>query len=920
MFSTSTAQTQSAPGGLGLGLSTNNQPLGASILGASQVNNNNNNNNTTALPQGNTTGYFDTLLSKSKKQASEQSPLEDLPSLHLGLGDLRQRLRKLGPQAGPQQQDKARYILAASGVEPAAAVRDLNEFDVRIGSRIERPASAHATAEIDVDAYLANLQAKTTLSMIADGLERSARDFDNFLEDNITMEWEAQRKRIYEHFGIKTDDGSAEGASGAPGRESQAGFGRSRRTAKASRSTAPGIKASMFGRSNLQKSVIGTPSKIGAHEPEFTDIQDTTRSTAALNGPASIDDRYLRDKQAVLAIEIREFNHARIAKEPYPILFRLSNIAEESTDRHGRSLGDAYKAVIDMVRENPDAETFAGDATARERQFKNQYLDPNEKSAASLDMRKRILNGANSFLEKKFFTEVESIIAKYPREANLGGRPDVINKIKAYVRLRHARKDLVPDNTALQQVEGEFVWAIVFYLLRSGKIAEAADYVKAQSITFRSIDRTFASYLLEYVSSPDRRLRRQLQERCNNEFNQRFRNAPENSIDPYRMACYKIIGRCAVSNRNLDNLNTEIDDWIWLQFNLARENDKATEVAAESYGLQDLRTSIREIGLKHFPKSPSEDDNGSFGMFFFLQVLSGMFEQAVAYLYAFSYVDAIHFAIALEYYGLLRPADPWTTTDSLLSHDTRSRPQLSFGRMLGYYTRDFRAANVAAAVDYLTLICLNADLGGEAGRQQAELCHVALRELILESREFSKLIGDIRPDGHRILGLVEQRASLIGLREEDDFVKTVTLQAARFADDNGRTTDAVLLYHLAGDYDSVVSIVSRALSEAISLEIGEDPMRLMPVKPRSDGKDPEAQPGSSLSLASIDDPIQLAVTMMSMYEKDAMFYTKIEEQNRVACSLLLQLSEIKNLVAGERWPEALDVSFLSLICPSFLVE
>ncbi|KAI0181443.1 Nup93/Nic96-domain-containing protein [Hypoxylon sp. FL1284] len=889
MFNRSAVSSMPVAGGLSLGPSTNNQPLGASILGAGQAST----NNAGALPQGNTTGYFDTLLSKSKKQSSEQSPLEDLPSLHLGLGDLRQRLRKLGPQTGPLQQDKARYILAASGVEPASAVRDLNEFDVRIGSRVERPASAHATADVDVDAYLANLQAKTTLSMIADGLERSARDFDNFLEDNITMEWEAQRKRIYEHFGIKTDDGSAEGASGTAGREPQAGFGRSRRTTKAARSTTPGIKASTFGRSNLQKSVIGTPSKIGTHEPEFSDVQDTTRSTAALNGGASIDDRFLRDKQAVLVGEIRDLNHARIAKEPYPILHRLSKAAQDSTDRHAHSLSDAYKAVIAIVGENADAETFAGDATAKERQFKNQYLDPNEKSAASLEMRKRILNGANAFLERKFFDEVENIIAKFPREANLGGRPDTINKIKAYVRLRHARKDLAPDKTELQQVDGEFVWAIVFYLLRSGKIAEAADYVKAQSTTFRSIDRTFASYLLEYVSSPDRRLRRQLQERCNNEFNQRIRNAPENSIDPYRMACYKIVGRCAVSNRNLDNLNTEIDDWIWLQFNLARENDKATEVAAESYGLQDLRASIREIGLKHFPKSPSEDANGSFGMFFFLQILSGMFEQAIAYLYAFSYIDAIHFAIALEYYGLLRPADPWTTTDSLLSHDTRSRPQLSFGRMLGYYTRDFRAANVAAAVDYLTLICLNADLGGEAGRQQAELCHVALRELILESREFSKLIGDIRPDGHRILGLVEQRASLIGLRQEDDFVKTVTLQAARFADDNGRTTDAVLLYHLAGDYDSVITIVSRALSEAIALEIGEDPMRLMPVKPRSDGKDPEAQPGSSLSLASIDDPVQLAVTMMRMYENDAMFYTKIEDQNR-------------GLVAGEQWPEALD--------------
>ncbi|KAH8156238.1 hypothetical protein CIB48_g12009 [Xylaria polymorpha] len=832
----------------GLGASTATQNAApSSFFGAGQQPAASTNGGT--LPQGNTAGYFDSLLAKSKKQAQGESPLEDLPSLQLGLGDLRQRLRKLGPQAEPLQHGRAQYMLAASGVDPGAAVKDLKFFSAHTAGRVDRPTSTTSTGtEIDVDAYLANLQSKTTLSMIADGLERSTKDFDDFLEDNITMEWEAQRRRIYEHFGIKSrEEGPADYSVGTPGRETSGGFGRSKRNPKASRSTASAAKGSAFGRSTLQKSVIGTPSKIGSHQSEFTDVEDAAGNPAAVapNG-ASIDDRFIREKQGKLSERVRDLNLARLERTPYPILHELAEVESKSGDRHAQQLVDAYHAAMSIVGENPEAETFTGDATARERQFKDNYLDTNDKSAGSLQMRRRILDGANRFLEKKFFREVEGVIAKHPREAALGGRPDVISKIQAYVRLRNARKDLVPDKIELQQdAEGEFVWAIVFFLLRSGHITEAAQYVKAQSTVFRTIDRTFASYLLEYVASPERRLRRQLQDRCNNEYNQRARNAPENSIDPYRMACYKVIGRCDVSNRSLENLNTEIDDWIWLQFNLARENDRSTEVAAESYGLQDLRTSIREIGLKHFPKNPSEDTNGTFGMFFYLQIMAGMFEQAISYLYTFSYVDAIHFAIGLEFYGLIRPADPWTTSDTLLSYDTRSKPQLSFGRMLGYYTRDFRAADVNSAVDYLTLICLNADLGGEAGRQQAELCHVALRELVLETREFSKLIGDIRPDGRRITGLIEERGPLIGLREEDDFVKTVTLQAARFADDNGRTTDAVLLYHLAGDYDSVVTIVSRALSEAISLEIGEDPMRLMPVKPRATGKTPEAQPGSS---------------------------------------------------------------------------
>ncbi|KAI0137340.1 Nup93/Nic96-domain-containing protein [Xylariales sp. AK1849] len=821
--------------------------------------------------------------------------MADIPSLQLGLGDLRQKLRKLGGQRGQAPDGRAQYTLAASGMDPGAAVKDLNYFDIQAG-RVERPVAG--PAEIDVDTYLANLQQKTTLSMIADGLERSVKDFDNFLEDNITTEWEAQRQRIYEHFGIKPRDDSAE----TP-KESLGGFGR--RKSKSARSTTAGGK-SAFGRSSLQKSVIGTPSKIGSHQADFIDVENQNIKSASMNGTTSTDDRFSREKQSKLAGRIRELNHARLDQRPFPLLFELSEVESSSGDRHAQHIVDAYHAVMAMVGENPDAETTANGATAKERQFAQMYLDLQSSSQKSMEMRKRILKGANEFLEKKFFLEVETLITKYPREANLGGRPDVVSKIKAYVRLRHARKDLVPDNTELQQVSGEYVWALVYYLLRSGHVTEAAEYVKAHATTFRSIDRTFSSYLLEYASSEDRRLRRQLQERCNNEYTQRVRNAPDNTIDPYRMACYKIVGRCEVGKRNLEGLNTDINDWIWLQFNLARENDKLTEVAGESYTLANLQETVREIVLRHFPKTPADDTNGNFGMSFFLQVLSGMFEQAISYLYPFSYVDAIHFAVGLEFYGLLRPADPWTNASELLTYNTRSQPQISFGRMLGYYTRDFRAADVASAVDYLTMICLNADLDGDAGKAQAELCHLALRELVLETREFSKLIGDIRPDGHRITGLIEERGPLIGLREEDDFIKAVTLQAARYADDNGRTTDAVLLYHLAGDYDSVVTIVSRALSEAITLDMGEDPMRLMPVKPRAEGNEAEGQPGSSLSLASIDDPIDLARTMMSMYEKDAMFYTKIQDQNRSACHLLLQMSDIKGMVEAGQWPESLD--------------
>lgn len=909
-----TQQQQSNPSGSSLfGGSTLNQPqqqqqqqqpsLGSSLF-SNQPQQQNGQSQSTMQPTG---AYFDSLFAKTQKNGDASGNMEDLPTLELGLGDLRSRLRKLQSKASERTLDgKAHYLLAASGVDPGTAAKDLSMLDVQ-GARVDRSTHGYAPTEVDVETYLSNLQTKTTLSMIADGLDRSIRDFDNFLEDNVSMEWENQRKRIYEHFGIKPREESM-----AAARESQGGFGRSRRS-KAQGGASRTARNSMLGRSTLQRSVIGTPSRIGAHQSEFSDIERNADGKPG-RGP---DDRAIRDRQTKLSEKIRQLNKARLVQHPYPILYNLEEVQRKSAEPHAPHIAEAYLAMMDVISEDPEAETTLNGATAKEREYADMYLDDNPNSPNSVEMRKRILQGANVFLERQFLREAEALIAKHPHEAKLGGMPDVTSKVKAYIRLRSARKDLVPDNTELQQIQGEYVWAIVFYLLRSGHVAEAATYVNENSNHFRGIDRTFSTYLNNYAASEDRRITaRKLQDRCTNEYVQRYRNAPEGSIDPFRMACYKVIGRVELNNRNLEGLNTDVNDWIWLQFNLARESDKTVEMAGESYTLADLQGSIREIGQKHFPKSVSEDSNGSFGMFFYMQILAGLYEDAIAYLYQFNYVDAVHFALALEYYGVLQPSDPVSGSNDLRSYSTKNQPQINFGRMIGYYTRDFRAADVVSAVDYLALICLNRDLGGEAGQRHSSLCHEALRELVLETREFSQLIGDIRPDGRRIKGVIEERGPLIGLDDEDNFVNTVTLQAASFADENGRVTDSVLLYHLAGEYDTVVSIVSRALSEAVALEIGQDPMRLLPVKARNGTAAQETpQQGSSLSLAAIDDPVELARTMMGMYERDAMFYRRIQDVNRVACRVLLEMSGIKGLVEQEQWAQCLDVSSsLSAYC------
>lgn len=247
--------------------------------------------------------------------------------------------------------------------------------------------------------------------------------------------------------------------------------------------------------------------------------------------------------------------------------------------------------------------------------------------------------------------DLESTIARFPREARLGGVPSTINKIRAYVTFRASRKEIYKDNTALKRLGDDYCWVIIFYLLRSGHVDEAAEYVNSNKSAFQTISRNFIGYLTNYARAEDRRLPRDLQMRIENEYTAWMRDsAADDSVDPYRIACYKVIGRCDLSRRHLEHIEQGVDDWIWLQFSLAREVDRASVSATEVFGLDEVRAVIRDIGQKHFGKG----SNDAPGTFFFLQILGGLFEEAVAYLYPHSYVSAVHFAIALAFYGLLR--------------------------------------------------------------------------------------------------------------------------------------------------------------------------------------------------------------------------------------------------------------------------
>ena len=273
--------------------------------------------------------YFDNLLEKGRKRtrdADGRSGFRDVPSLQLGLGDIAKKVRELGSVGEHAHRGKAadaNYFLAASGINPGMTRRDLDSLVVQLPTS----ASLHPTKwDPNTHKYVEQLQQQSTLRMISEALERAQRSFDAYLEENVDINWELQRKKIYEHFGLTAKHGEAsDDRAGSP--SVKGSFGKSMRRGRTHNANRPGQSAlnrSIFGPSSVQKSVIGTPGIGSRNTTSFADVADRTAPALAVQ-----DDRFLREKQRRFAEKVQLLNRARLNENSYPVLQEFRSVESQ---------------------------------------------------------------------------------------------------------------------------------------------------------------------------------------------------------------------------------------------------------------------------------------------------------------------------------------------------------------------------------------------------------------------------------------------------------------------------------------------------------------------------------------------------------------------------------------------------------------
>ena len=174
-----------------------------------------------------------------------------------------------------------------------------------------------------LQAYLRSRKDQNVASSIEEGMRRTARDFDAFVGKNVTNEWDAQKQRIFEHFGLAPKSAPSSAAApafnGGMSAFGASSFGRSR----LGKSTAAGLGGnggsgglgtnSVWAKSTMGASVLGKSVSRPA-EPDaafqhslFADVDSSKQ--VELSRPVQI--RQQRYAQAV-----KQLNETRLSADP----------------------------------------------------------------------------------------------------------------------------------------------------------------------------------------------------------------------------------------------------------------------------------------------------------------------------------------------------------------------------------------------------------------------------------------------------------------------------------------------------------------------------------------------------------------------------------------------------------------------------
>lgn len=770
----------------------------------------------------------------------------NLGSLHLPLNELHRETQQLRRKddTGNNNFTNAHYLLSASGINATDIENGLKKLESTsekhtYGSNkeVSAPLSHYGSSDLDaIENYLSAKKDENILSAIEQSLETASRDFDQFINQNISIDWKVRKDDLKRTLGIPIN--------------------------------------SKITREELAKSFTWNKSLPGNY-----------KILAPLNGKAASNVRqFSRERFESNARIVYHLNESRLQGKPFPLCLSFEELSKSTADLKSKQMCEIWRILADLFNEK-----FA--KTSQEQLFFTDYqLNDN-----NINSKKKIVRNSRAYLEQQLYNYMDEIYTKDDKKLANFLPANNINKVSYFIEQVITKNNGPALMSKTLSFNGVPIWAVLFYLLRCGLYEEAIALTETNKDAFDKFDRNFPIYLSLYVKSGMIGLPSQLQERISSDYGQTFQFLNEDSpgFDPFKYAVYKVIGQCDLARKSLPSaLNLSIEDWVWFHLSLINEfsPDTTSSLLFENYTLENLQRKVVSLGPDRFNASSNNL------LYAKTLILVGLYENTVQYVFeAVNECEAVHLAIALCYYGMLRTTS--VHKDDLVCVNQKEQLEINFSRLLGSFSRSFKISDPKVAAQYLILICMSK--GGKSSDETTK-CHEAIRELILISREFGLLLGDLNPENGEIeAGILEKQRTLINLLDLQDFYRQITRVSASSCEEEGRIFDAVRLYQLCQEYNTVVALINKFLSEILSMTELDKPLLPQNNYQTTTG---ETKPSETAE----NNFILLNQHIMRVFGNNSRILEKILPKEKEINGYLLPIVNIRESFVRKEWQATLD--------------
>ncbi|KIY51196.1 nucleoporin-interacting protein NIC96 [Fistulina hepatica ATCC 64428] len=759
-------------------------------------------------------------LLSSSKALNSQFVRPDLPSVHLSLDQIEAQSRRLAAArthqpsadqlfgaadstngtAAAYSNERANYLLAQAQVDapnltesvsnlnatnifaPRQAVPQGSVFipalqvsssplltlDISPTQNVQNAADALYLRHADVANYLRYSHEQNLITTIEEARKETQDEFYRLLEEKGQREWEAKKKRVFEELG-------------------------GRRITSGQNDTAE-LHLDSSGRRSVPLTLTCVSQWLICSQSQR--------------------------KMLAYSRVVTSFNTARLQGVSFPIINQLMNSTWGLQSNDDAAVIQTWNnlhvlsRITGEPRELATVEAIGHDMPAQvhnlpifQNKFARVYLGDLE-SREAIDLRKQIAAGAREALEQQYWNVLMRTVTAHPQQAQVGGDPSAANQARSFTWVMYYRNGAWADRIEL--IGGHPVWAIAYFLVRTGHTREALQYVEERRAALESRVPSFATFFREWINNTERQLPPTHRTQIQSIYNQQMMLS--NVSDRFKIALLKLMGKLEPHRRSVQDVTVTTEDWLWFQLSMVEEESEG--------GLRGLAEVLLGYGERQF-EGEAENEGGVRGVWAGVLLMCGQFERAVAALWDHqeTEVDAVHLAIALAYHGLLRVASRAETGDmSILSLSSASPPAINLSMLIWRYIRQFVKMDAKEALQYVYCVCLVADQG-RVGKEQLENAWDLVRRIIVLSNSgaaWEELVGGFRSDGSRFNGIIEQGASLLQLEDTQQFNTQILLRAAKHSQENDRISEAIKLYNLAEDYKTVVACLAAALGNTVA--------------------------------------------------------------------------------------------------------